>query len=444
MRLCLSMSMLFKFANYVFDAHAGLRYGHATIHLPPKEKGLLQLLLQARGQVVRKDELVSKVWSRSDASDESISRTVYRLRIAMQGAGGPDVVETVYNEGFRVNTPVHLSGTLSTSSLTATTQSARPCAIVALASAGEFSARHTPEDLDAAIAAARMAIALDPGFGAAWSRLAEIKVTAAIRSFRPPRECSWLAKEAARKALQLDPDSSAALAVRGWARVLIDSDCERGLTDLNRAIGSEPDYWPCNFFRGWALQAAGRHAEAIDMMRLALELNPIGPAVHAHIALQLMYAGQHDEALEVALELAHRFPTVDDAQGIASIISSVHGRHADAIAFGQTACQLSPDIPIVRTALAAALAFAGRSTQSRRELQRIEASPLPVPSASIAAVYLALGDRNAAVHSLLDACQRGVPQFASTRDDPRFAPLRGEPAVENAWASIWSPSPTHG
>ena len=431
------MSMLFKFANYVFDAHAGLRYGDAGIHLPPKEKGLLHLLLQARGQVVRKDELVSKVWSRSDASDESISRTVYRLRIAMQGAGGPDVVETVYNAGFRVNTPIRVSCAMGTSSLTAVTQSAHPCAITALLSAVEFSARRTPEDLEAASAAAQLAIAIDPGFGAAWSRLAEINTQQAIRSFRPPRECSWLAKEAARKALHLDPESSAALAVRGWVRVMIDGDYERGLIDLNRAIAFDPYYWPCNYFRGWVMQAAGRHAEAIDMMRISLELNPVGHAVNAQLALYLMYAGRNDEALEVALELAHRFPTVDDAQGIASIVSSTHGRHADAIAFGQQACQLSPDTPIMRTPLAAALAFAGRAAQARLELQRIEASHLPAPSASIAVIYLALGDRPAAIKNLLDACHRGIPQFAGTRDDPRFRALRGEPLVEKAWASIW-------
>ena len=84
--------MRFKFANYTFDSNTGLRYCGQAVHLPPKEKGLLELLLTERGQVVRKDVLIEKVWAGTDVSDESISRTVYRLRVAMQSSGGPEVV----------------------------------------------------------------------------------------------------------------------------------------------------------------------------------------------------------------------------------------------------------------------------------------------------------------------------------------------------------------
>ena len=43
----------------------------------------------AHGQIVRKEDLMVKVWGTNETSDESISRTVYRLRVAMQSSGGP-------------------------------------------------------------------------------------------------------------------------------------------------------------------------------------------------------------------------------------------------------------------------------------------------------------------------------------------------------------------
>jgi DNA-binding response OmpR family regulator len=46
--------MQYRFVNYTFDPHAGLNFDGHTIHLPPKERGLLHLLLAARGQIVRK------------------------------------------------------------------------------------------------------------------------------------------------------------------------------------------------------------------------------------------------------------------------------------------------------------------------------------------------------------------------------------------------------
>jgi hypothetical protein len=43
------MTTRFKFANYTFDAHAGLVYDGQSVHLPPKEKGLMQVLLSCPG-----------------------------------------------------------------------------------------------------------------------------------------------------------------------------------------------------------------------------------------------------------------------------------------------------------------------------------------------------------------------------------------------------------
>jgi DNA-binding winged helix-turn-helix (wHTH) protein/Flp pilus assembly protein TadD len=431
------MTMQFKFANYTFDAHAGLSFDGQPVHLPPKEKGLLQLLLAARGQVVRKDELVAKVWGINEASDESISRTVYRLRVAMQSSGGAEVVETVYNSGFRITVPIRVSSMDESSSLNALTQSLRPNAVAALISAREFIARRSADDIEAAANAARFAISVDPSFSAAWSTLAEIRVFQATRSLRPPREAGWLGKEAAQAALDIDPESASALAIRGWIRVMIDHDCERGIEDLDRSIANDPDFWVGNLLRGWAMQAAGRHSEAVYMMRRALDLNSVGHSVNSILALYLMFAGEMDEALQVALDLAKRFPTIDNAQANACILSSIHGLHEEAVAFGWRAMDLSPNTPIMHTPLAYALAFAGRHDESRGVLRAIEESKLPEPTASTAAVYLALGERDKAIEKLMDASERGIPQFAWTRDDPRFAALKGDPVVERIWSGVW-------
>jgi DNA-binding winged helix-turn-helix (wHTH) protein/Flp pilus assembly protein TadD len=428
------MTTVYKFANYTFDAHAGLVYDGQPVHLPPKEKGLLQALLAARGQIVRKEDLMVKVWGTNETSDESISRTVYRLRVAMQSSGGAEVVETVYNSGFRVTATVREATMKESSSLNALTHSMRPTAIAALISAREFLARQSVEDIEAAAQAVRLAISLDPTFSAAWCTLAEIRVFQAMRSLRPPREAGWLAKEAAQTALQIDPQSAAALSIIGWVTVMIDQDHEHGLELLDRAIAIDPDYWVANLLRGWGLQAAGRLDEAVLMMRRALELNAVSYSVNSYLALYLLFAGKNAEALSVALELAKRFPTVDSAQGIASVVTSVHGMHDEAVAFGWKAMELAPHTPMMHAPLAYALAFAGRHEEARGVLKAIEDSTLPLPSASLAPVYLALGEREKAITLLQDANERGVPQFAWTRNDPRLEALHGDPAVERIWS----------
>lgn len=435
------MTTIFKFANYSFDAHAGLVYDGQPVHLPPKEKGLLQALLLARGQIVRKEDLMVKVWGTSETSDESISRTVYRLRVAMQSSGGPEVVETVYNSGFRVTVAVRESMLKESSAMSALTSSTRPGAVAALISAREFLARQSVEDIEAAANAVRLAISIDPSYAAAWATLAEIRVVQAMRSLRPPREAGWLAKEAALTALSIDPQSASALATLGWVRVLIDHDSARGLDDLDRALAIDPDYWVANQLRGWGLQAAGRRQEAVQMMRRTTELNMASHAVNSMLALYLLFAGERREALELSVELARRFPTVDNSQAIAALLASVHGLHDEAVAYGRRAVELAPHTPMMHAPLAYALAFAGHHEEARSVLKSIEESPLPLPSAALAPVYLALGERERAIALLQDASERGIPQCAWSRDDPRLAALQGDPVVERIWARIWTGQP---
>ena len=186
------------------------------------------------------------------------------------------------------------------------------------------------------------------------------------------------------------------------------------------------------------MQAAGRLDESVQMMRRALELNSLSHAVNSILALYLMFAGKNSEALEVAMDLAKRFPTVDNSQGIASVVASVNGLHDEAVAFGWKAMALAPHTPMMHAPLAYALAFAGRHDEARNVLASIEESSLPLPSASIAPVYLALGEREKAILLLQDASERGLPQFAWTRDDPRLSTLRGDATVERLWSRIWS------
>jgi tetratricopeptide (TPR) repeat protein len=354
----------------------------------------------------------------------------------MQAAGGQGVIDTVYNAGFRLIAAIRETTVPESSSLYALTRSIRPDAVTALISAREFLARQSVEDIEAAAYAARLAIRLDASYAAAWATLAEIRICQAVRSLRPAREAGWLAREAAQTALHIDPASTCALAIVGWVRVLIEHDGKRGMADLDRAFAMDQDYWMVTLLRGWALQAAGRLNEAVKMLRRTQELNPVSYAVHALLPLFLLLAGSDSEAVSLSQELARRFPSVDNAQGIASVIASVSGQHDEAIAYGWQALRLAPHTPLMHAPLASALAFSGRQEEARSVLKGIEESHLPLPSAALAPVYLALGERPKAVSLLQHACEHGMPQLAWSRDDPRLAALRGEPAVERLWQRI--------
>jgi DNA-binding response OmpR family regulator len=70
------------------------------LDLGPKEFGVLELLLAAQGQVVSAEELLERAWDEmADPFTTAVKVTVSRLRRKL---GGPPVIETVAQAGYRI------------------------------------------------------------------------------------------------------------------------------------------------------------------------------------------------------------------------------------------------------------------------------------------------------------------------------------------------------
>ena len=75
------------------------RGGH-QLDLGPKEFGVLELLLAARGRVVSAEEILERVWDEmADPFTSAVKVTMSRLRRKL---GDPPVIETVAQAGYRI------------------------------------------------------------------------------------------------------------------------------------------------------------------------------------------------------------------------------------------------------------------------------------------------------------------------------------------------------
>jgi DNA-binding response OmpR family regulator len=71
-----------------------------TLELGPKEFGVLELLLAARGRVVSAEELLLRVWDEeADLFTTAVKVTISRLRRKL---GNPPLIETVPQAGYRI------------------------------------------------------------------------------------------------------------------------------------------------------------------------------------------------------------------------------------------------------------------------------------------------------------------------------------------------------
>jgi tetratricopeptide (TPR) repeat protein len=242
-----------------------------------------------------------------------------------------------------------------------------------------------------------------------------------------PRVGGAAAVAAAGQALAREPRCGPALAVRGFVRATIERDTDAGLADLDASVRVDPGYWVSRGLRGWALVSVGRVEEAVREVRRGIELNPWAHWYSGLLAQYQLFAGDRKSAIRTARDAVARFPDIDYAYFAASQVASALDLHDEAIAFGVQAMRLAPDTPLLHTALATALARAGRRQESLALARSIERAPEPLPAVWLAACWLALGRRDRAVEWLRLARDQGAPQYAYAAYDPQLCALEDGP-----------------
>jgi TolB-like protein/DNA-binding winged helix-turn-helix (wHTH) protein len=77
------------------------------VQLDPKVMGVLAMLAERAGQVVPREDLISRLWPDVVVTDDALSRCLYDLRRELAAAGGSDeyraLVETLPKRGYRLN-----------------------------------------------------------------------------------------------------------------------------------------------------------------------------------------------------------------------------------------------------------------------------------------------------------------------------------------------------
>jgi TolB-like protein/DNA-binding winged helix-turn-helix (wHTH) protein len=146
------------------------------------------------------------------------------------------------------------------------------------------------------------AIDLQPDYALAWAGLADYYGEGVASDVLDPRTNTVPEEQAAERALELDPDLAQAHQAMG-AMFLIDrwdwADADR---EILRAISLDPQNGELYYLRACLLQALNRNAEAIELGKKAMEIDPFSRPYA--LASLYPYARQLDAALkEIRLRL---------------------------------------------------------------------------------------------------------------------------------------------
>jgi TolB-like protein/tetratricopeptide (TPR) repeat protein len=244
-----------------------------------------------------------------------------------------------------------------------------------------------------------------------------------------PADSTRRAREAAQRALLLDPKLAEPHAVLGNLAMSYDWDLTEAEKELGTAIRLNPNYLTAHDWYAHLLMVQGRFEEALAESQHVLELEPATPLFHAVRAEILYYARRYDESLAEASDLVKKYPKF--VYGYYWLGCAYREKHMypEAIATFDRARQLTNDLSFMVMAYGHAQAMAGNAPEARQALNTLTQRQRNqvVPDVYLAAIYLGLGEKDQAFRSLNRAYLNRIDRLIYLKVEPMSDPLRSDP-----------------
>ena len=163
--------------------------------------------------------------------------------------------------------------------------------------------KRTPESLNQAVDEFTQAIGHDPNYSDAYVGLADCYNLLREFSAMPPNEAYFKAFAAAKKAVELDPQSSEAHASLAFVTFWGIWDAPDAEKEFRRAIELDPNNVKAQHWYATYLHGVGREDEALREIDIARKLAPDSSSILADKGQLLWAAGRHEEALQLLKQL---------------------------------------------------------------------------------------------------------------------------------------------
>ena len=155
----------------------------------------------------------------------------------------------------------------------------------------------TPGAFEQSIELYQQALEIAPDYIQPWLNLAVIYTVQGSFGLRPFNEAFILAREAANKALAIDPAKASAHAILGRIAMEYDSDLAAAALHLEHALGLEPTRPYVLLVASNLSRILGRLDEAIALLEYLVDRDPVSPPTLAYLGQAYLTAKQSDKGI---------------------------------------------------------------------------------------------------------------------------------------------------
>jgi DNA-binding winged helix-turn-helix (wHTH) protein/Tfp pilus assembly protein PilF len=499
--------VLVRFGVFAADLRAGeLRRNGVKVRLQDLPFRALTLLLTRPGEVITREEFRHALWPSDVFVDfeQGISSAVMRLRDALRdSADNPIFVETVERRGYRWIGPIQRAEPVADESKANESAGERltpvaeplplksspwrklvfafpvlamlfalwifrpgyrnakangkstPASARTLHQAANREAedlylkgrfywnKRTPDSLNQALEAFTQAIAHDPNYSDAYVGLADCYNLLREFSAMPGNEAYFKAFAAAKKAVELDPQSSEAHASLAFVTFWGMWDAVDAEKEFRRAIELDPNNVKAHHWYATFLHALGRHEEALTEIELARKLAPDSSSILADKGELLWAAGHREQALQLLKQLETAEPDFISPHVYLRLAYFETGDYPNYIAELKKDALLTHDAAQSSVAEAAAKGlaqggehgmFAAQVSEQKKLYEQGKLSPYYV-----AQTEARLGNTREALKYLTICVQSHDQTVLNLSDDQGFIRLHGDATYRQLLAKIGLP-----
>jgi len=180
--------------------------------------------------------------------------------------------------------------------------------------AKHFSNLLTPDGWAQATILYKQALEIDPEYAAAWAGLSRVYINLAGYNLLPPEEGYEAGREAAEKALAIDPDTAPAHAALGWIAMNYETDLKISAEHFRRALELDPGNLSTIRNAATFCYAMGQLDYALALDEFSVSRDPVNPSGYLNLAQHYTLAGRYEEAIESAQTALKLSPGMPGAQ----------------------------------------------------------------------------------------------------------------------------------
>jgi TolB-like protein/DNA-binding winged helix-turn-helix (wHTH) protein/Tfp pilus assembly protein PilF len=297
--------------------------------------------------------------------------------------------------------------------------------------------KRSDENLIKAIGYFEQATHQDPYYALAYAGLSDCYaiIGATIFGTMPVDEAAPKAREAARRALDIDPDLAEAETSLATLKFNYDWDWSGAEEGFQRAIQFNPSYATAYQRYSLYLMAMGRFQDGFQQINKARELDPLSISINFSLGWRLYMARQYDRAIEQLRNTLEMDPSYELPHLILGQAYEQKGAFALAIPELRKAVDLSHGTPLMISALAHAYARAGNKEEAEKLLIDMvhQSKKQYVSPYYFAVVHVGLGENEKAMEWLEKAFtdrsnglvfMKVEPELDNLRSSPRFLALQ--------------------